>query len=447
MADIFPFQGIRYNIDKVGDLANVATPPYDVISEEEQEMYYERHPNNVIRLDKGKPSEADDNQNNPYTRAAAYFKNWLEDGVLVKDQTPCFYLTTVEFSINDQTYTRHGLIARVRLEHFENGVILPHEETYSKIKSERLELMKACHANFSHIFSIYTDNDNIMGTLKSAVSDADPEVAFTDDARHHHKMWCISDPQIQTTVAESLKPRRLFIADGHHRYETALSYRDWLAENDPDFGPDHPANYIMMYLCAIQDPGLIILPTHRLLTRVSANERNTFVSKADQHFEVQTFSFDENNPDHDKDQAMAKLLSAMKSEPDKHIIGGYIKGYSEFYTFTLKPDVMKHKFSEEIPEPLRELDVTVLTRIILMELLDFDHKDLDDETLISYTSNASEAIEAIDEGEAEMAFILNPPSNEQVRQIAEAGYTMPRKTTFYYPKAVTGQVMNSLSNA
>ncbi|MBS3757028.1 MAG: DUF1015 domain-containing protein [Desulfobacterales bacterium] len=446
MADIFPFRGIRYNIEIVGDLAHVATPPYDVISDEEQDMYYERHPNNIIRLDKGKETATDDDQDNPYTRAAEYFKNWISEGILLKDKAPCLYLTSVEFTINGQTFTRFGLIARARLEPFEKGVILPHEETYSKIKSERLELMKACHANFSHIFSIFTDKDDIMGRLKSAVSGSKPETEFTDDAGHHHQMWCIADPKIHEAVTESLKKRRLFIADGHHRYETALTYRDWLAENSPDFSPEHPANFIMMYLCSIEDPGLIILPTHRLLTSVSAAQRNTFVSKANQHFDVQTFAFGDNNPDQEKSQARSKLLTTMRAETDKHIIGGYIKGYPEFYAFTLKPDVMRQKFNSEIEEPLRELDVTVLTRIILTELLEFDHKDLDDETLISYTSDAVEAIEAVDGGEYDMAFILNPPSNEQVRDIADAGYTMPRKTTFYYPKAITGQVMNSLDD-
>jgi len=445
MADIFPFRGIRYDTEKVGTLANVTSPPYDVISDEEQDIYYERHPNNVIRLDKGKTSPGDDEQDNPYSRAAAYFKNWLADGVLRKDENPCFYLTTVEFTVNDKHVTRYGLIGRVRLEPFENGVILPHEETYSKIKSERLELMKACNANFSHIFSIYTDKDNLIGKLKAAVSNLPPEEAFTDDAGHHHKMWCLDDPGLQTEITAALKERRLFIADGHHRYETALTYRDWVAGQSPQFGPDHPANFIMMYLCAIEDEGLIILPTHRLLTRVSESERNTFVRKADHYFDVQTFSFAEDPQE--QQQAQAAMLEALTSKPDRHILGGYIKGYPEFYVFTLKPEVMKQKFENEIPEPLRELDVTVLTRIILTELLDFDHADLDNETLINYTSSAVDAIAAVDNGDYDMAFILNPPSNEQVRQIAEAGHTMPRKTTFYYPKAITGQVMNSLTES
>ncbi|MFO7840252.1 MAG: DUF1015 domain-containing protein [Desulfosalsimonadaceae bacterium] len=443
MADIFPFRGIRYNTVKVGDLANVTTPPYDVISDEEQDMYYERHPNNVIRLDKGKAGSNDDSRDNPYTRAAAYFNNWFAEGVLLKDANPCFYLTTVTFPVNGRRVTRYGLIGRVRLEPFEKGIILPHEETYSKIKSERLELMKACHANFSHIFSIYTDRNNLIRTLRDRVRDLPPEAGFTDDAGHHHKMWCLDDPRTQETIQQAIKSRRLFIADGHHRYETALTYRDWVAESTPDFGPDHPANFIMMYLCSIEDEGLIVLPTHRLLTRVPDSERGQFVKMAEDYFEVQRFPFGREAVGQEK--ARAEMLEAMQADPARHIIGAYIKGCSEFHLLTLKPEVMKQKFEKEIPEPLRELDVTVLTRVILTELLRFDQTDLDNESLIDYTSSAVEAIEGVDNGAYDMAFILNPPTHEQVRSIAEAGYTMPRKTTFYYPKAITGQVMNSLT--
>jgi uncharacterized protein (DUF1015 family) len=444
MADIFPFRGIRYNPEKVGDLANVTTPPYDVISEEERDMYYERHPNNVIRLDKGRPAATDDTRENVYTRAARYFTDWLEEGILIKDPLPCFYLTTVAFPHNGKTLTRCGLIGRVRLEPFEKGVILPHEETYSKIKSERLELMKACHANFSHIFSIYTDLQDLTQTLKATISGTQPEAEFTDDAGHRHRMWCLTDPELHHMVTNALKDRRLFIADGHHRYETALSYRDWVAERTPGFGPEHPANFIMMYLCSIDDAGLIILPTHRLLNRIPESRRDTFVQKAAHYFEVQRFDFEADGTD--AQAARARMMAAMKAEPDRHVIGGYIKGFPQYYLFTLKPEVMRQKFENRIPEPLRELDVTVLTRVILTELLGFDQADLDNETLIDYTSSAHAAIEAVDNGEYEMAFILNPPSNEQVRSIAEAGHTMPRKTTFYYPKAVTGQVMNSLTD-
>ncbi len=440
MVDIFPFKGIRYNVDKVGSMAGVATPPYDVISEQEQEMYYERHPNNIIRLDKGKSMPEDDSRDNPYTRAAEYFKNWLAEGILFKDEYPCLYLTTVEFSIEGASYTRWGLIARVRLEPFEKGIILPHEETYSKIKSERLELMKACHANFSHIFSVFTDKDDIISMLQASVAGVEPEAEFTDDAGHRHRMWCIRDRQIQEKTVKSFKNRRLFIADGHHRYETALNYRDIVAEETPGFGENHPANFIMMYLCAIEDEGLTILPTHRLLTRVPPSTRAGFIQKAAVYFDIQEFPFAGSS----REDAAREMLKTLKPESEKHIIGCYVKEDSRFYTLTLKPGVMEQKFGGSIPEPLRELDVTVLTNLVLSELLGFDQADLDDETLISYTSSAAEAMESVDQGSFEMAFILNPPSNEQVRRISEAGHTMPRKTTFYYPKVVTGQVMNCL---
>jgi uncharacterized protein (DUF1015 family) len=442
MADIFPFRGIRYNLDKVGDLANVVTPPYDVISEKERDMYYERHPKNVIRLDKGRPSPEDDEEDNVYTRAAAYFAEWLDERVLVKDASRRFYLTSVSFTVDEQPVTRYGLIARVRLEPFEKGIILPHEETYSKIKSERLELMKACHANFSHIFSVYTDKANLIETLKEAAAGKAPENEFRDDHGHHHRMWCIDEPGLQDTISQALKDRRLFIADGHHRYETALTYRDWTAERTPGFGPEHPANFIMMYLCSIADEGLTILPTHRLLTRVTGSERNSFLRRVDPFFEVESFSFEGEGGDAKREKE--RMLARMQKKTGSQTIAAYIKGNRAFHVLTLKPGVMKEKFGDDIAEPLRELDVTVLTRIILCELLGYGQAELDDETLINYTSSAHEAVAAVDNGGYEMAFILNPPSNEQVRSIAEAGYTMPRKTTFYYPKAITGQVMNSL---
>ncbi|MBS3809906.1 MAG: DUF1015 domain-containing protein, partial [Desulfobacterales bacterium] len=271
MAEILPFCGIRYSQEKIRDLSEVVTPPYDVISEEEQEAYYQRHPNNVIRLDKAKATPGDTDTDTPYTRAAADFRRWLEQGVLIRDETPSFYLTSVGFSVNGEPITRYGLIAAVRLEPFESGVILPHEETFSKVKSERLELMKACHANFSHIFSIYSDRNNILATLKAEAEKKQPEAAFTDDSGHFHRMWKISDPEICRQVTGALKQRRLFIADGHHRYETALNYREWVRQNTPDFDENHPANFIMMYLCAVEDQGLIILPTHRLLPEVPEN--------------------------------------------------------------------------------------------------------------------------------------------------------------------------------
>ncbi len=440
MAEILPFCGIRYNQEKIRDLSEVVTPPYDVISEDQQEGYYQRHPNNVIRLDKAKATPGDTDTDNPYTRAAADFRRWLEQGVLIQDEKPGFYLTSVEFSINGEAITRYGLIAAVRLEPFESGVILPHEETFSKVKSERLKLMKACHANFSHIFSIYSDRNNILATLKAEAEKRQPETAFTDDSGHFHRMWEISDPEICRQVTTALKERRLFIADGHHRYETALNYREWVRQNTPDFDENHPANFIMMYLCAVEDQGLIILPTHRLLPEVPENAGKKLLTDAAAHFDIETF-------DHDPDRKTAarQLNRSMHRHRNDHIVGVAIKDEPAYYAMVLKPGVMEELFGGEIPDELQGLDVTTLTRLILMKLMGFDKKNLDDHSLIGYSSSETEALDMVAAGQYDMAFILNPPTNEQVRKIAEAGLTMPRKTTFYYPKAITGQVMNKLS--
>ncbi|MFP4452189.1 MAG: DUF1015 domain-containing protein [Desulfobacterales bacterium] len=442
MAEILPFRGIRYNTDKTEDLSKVVTPPYDVISEEEQEEYYRRHPYNVIRLDKAKATPQDTATDNPYTRAAADFDKWLKQGVLIRDETAGFYLTSVDFKLEGQPATRFGLIGTVRLEPFESGVILPHEETFSKVKSERLELMKACHANFSHIFSVYSDKDNILDDLKAEARKNGPEAEFTDDSGHFHRMWKIDDPAVCSRVTEALKDRRLFIADGHHRYETALNYKEWVKENTPDFDENHPANFIMMYLCAVEDQGLVILPTHRLLPGISESARRKLFNDTAEWFDIESFDHQEQG----SEKAEKKLAESMISRHRRdHVIGLVMKNEPAYYALVLKPGVMENLFAGEIPEPLQGLDVTVLTRLILMKLMGFDKKSLDDHSYISYTSSSTEATESVAEGEYDIAFILNPPTNEQVRKIAEAGLTMPRKTTFYYPKAITGQVMNKLS--
>ncbi|MFP4668000.1 MAG: DUF1015 domain-containing protein [Desulfobacterales bacterium] len=442
MAEILPFRGIRYNRDKIEDLSRVVTPPYDIISEEEQEEYYRRHPYNVIRLDKAKETPQDTESDNPYTRAAADFDKWLREGVLIRDETPGFYLTSVDFELEGKPVTRFGLIGAVRLEPFDSGIILPHEETFSKVKSERLELMKACHANFSHIFSVYSDKESILDDLKKETGKKRPTAEFTDDSGHFHRMWKIDDPELCRRITWTLKDRRLFIADGHHRYETALNYREWVKQNTPDFDENHPANFIMMYLCAVEDQGLVILPTHRLLPGVSESVRRKLLNDTEEWFDIEKFEHEE----HGWQEAGRRLRESMISRHrSDHVIGVVMNNESAYYALVLKPGVMEKLFAEEIPEPLQGLDVTVLTRLILMKLMGFDKKHLDDHSFISYTSSIKEAAEAVEKGEYDIAFILNPPTNEQVRKIAEAGLTMPRKTTFYYPKAITGQVMNKLS--
>jgi len=363
MAKIKPFRGILYNPQKIEDLADIIAPPFDIISEEEQEKYHECHPQNMIWLTLGRTTPNDTSNNNCYTRAAGCLKKWLSENILEQDETPAFYLTTHEFTLENKSITRYGLIALVGLEPFEKGVVLPHERTFSNVRAKRLELIKACKANLSAIFSLYSDNENrILDTLKDAVSSKAPDIDFADKNGNKHCLWRITDKAVLRYVSEAMKDKTIFIADGHHRYETALNYRDWLSTTSPEFNSAHPANYVMMYLCSMEDPGLVILPAHRMLNEVPASSRASLIRKAADYFDITTFSF--KGPGREK--ARDEFIFALKSNTSKNSIGIFMKDRPELYLLILKPGVIEQMFGDELPESLRSIDVTVLTRLIFM---------------------------------------------------------------------------------
>jgi len=441
MAEVIPFRGILYNTEKIRSLADVATPPYDVISGEEQIYFHNRHPHNIIRLILGIEKESDDEMNSRYTRAAAFFNKWLADGVLVEDNSPAFYLSSVEFSIENSLIRRFGITACVRLEPFEKGIILPHEKTFSKVKSERLKLMKACHANFSPVFSLFPGKIETLTILEKSAFSGTANIDFTDDKGNRHLLWKITDPVIQEEISDAYKNKILYIADGHHRYETALNYREWVSKNNPEFSETHPANFIMMYLCSMEDPGLIIMPAHRMLTGVKESNLHGFKHNASNYFDIAEIPFDPQLPD----KSVEMFISALRSESPTSKIGVFIKNRNILYILSLKQQVMETKYGNELPESLMHLDVTVLTKLILPEIVGFDQAGFDDEKLITYTSSDNDAIDQISSGKCDIAFILNPTKIEQVQRIAGEGLIMPRKSTYFYPKVITGQVINKLS--
>ncbi len=440
MAQIVPFRGILYNPEKVEDFSDVVAPPYDVISPQQQEQLHQRHPNNVIRLILGKIEKNDTDQNNRYTRAAAFLKTWLGKKILVRDQLPALYISSVAFPIENCLVTRFGLVALVRLEPFEKGVVLPHEKTFSKVKSERLELIKACHANFSPIFSLYSDHNGIVEILKQAVIHRGPDMEMFDSNGFLQRLWRITDASVHQTISKAMADKTIFIADGHHRYETALNYRDWVARHSENFSDDHPANFLMMSLSSMEDPGLVILPAHRILSHVGDEALDAFEQKVEQYFEITNFDFKNLNMDTVRNQ----FIDALHSNSERNRIGVYMKNRQAFILLTLKPDVMENLYSHEIPKSLRNLDVTVLTRLVFMDILGFDQNRLDNEKLITYSSTEKEAIETVLKGDYDVTFILNPTKIEQVQQVAREGLIMPRKSTYFYPKVISGHVLNSL---
>jgi uncharacterized protein (DUF1015 family) len=441
MAKIVPFRGVVYNPERVENLANVATPPYDVITPQEQLAFYERHPWNIIRLILGKTSEKDTSRDNRHTRSAGFFNTWMSEGILVQDPFPAFYLTSIDFSVQSRKITRWGLISLVALEPFEKGVVLPHEKTFSRVKSERLELMKSCHANYSPIFSLYSDSgQKVLNTLKQSCSEMTPDMEFADTYGHCHKLWRVTDVSVHQRISDFMKDKSIFIADGHHRYETALNYRQWIADRTPGFSPEHPANFIMMYLCGMENPGLVILPAHRMVKVILQEKMDRFITAAEDCFDISRFSLQTGIV-----TGTEKWDNMLEAGSSQTRIGIVIRNHPQGYLFSLKPGVMRRMFGNELSEQMLELDVTVLTRLVLMKYLGLNHSQLDDESIMSYSSKTEVALEAVRTGECDAAFILNPTRIDQVKRIAEAGEIMPRKSTYFYPKVITGQVLNRLT--
>ena len=440
MAEIFPFKGILYNERQVDNLADLVTPPYDVITPQAQDNFYNTHPNNMIRLILGKTEKNDTDENNPHTRAAKYFSQWLNDGILKKDDKPAIYLKSIAFEWNQTQYVRYGIIAVVRIEPFEKGIILPHEKTYSQVKSERLELMKACHSNFDPIFALFPDKNNLLPQLLRQIKNKKPDINFADHFGQRHCLWRLIDPDLHKLVATTLSPESLFIADGHHRYETALNFRNWLMGKNVAITANHPANFVLMYLSSMQDPGLIILPAHRLVKNVLQKTIADALLKSRDYFDQSSFPF--NAASQEKIQAeFIRQLDACKFQ---HTIGILHKDQSVFHLLKLKQGVMDRLFKDSIPLALKHLDVMVLTKLIFMNLLGFDQKQLDDEHFIGYCSQEKEAINKVISKEYDAVFILNPTTIEQVRTVALNHLTMPRKSTYFYPKVISGLVQNSL---
>ena len=441
MAVIKPFKGIVYNPEKIKNPADVCTPPYDVISEKEREAFYLRHPNNIVRLDFGKTDETDTGSDNTFTRAAGYFNKWLTNGILVEDPKPAIYLTAVEFEANGHSVVRYGMTVRVKIEPFEKGIILPHEKTFSKVKSERFNLMKACHANFSPIFSLYSDPDNsIINRLKNQSNLQKADLDFVDSHGLGQRMWRITDESLLASVTQDMADNIIYIADGHHRYETALNYRNQLSETKTDFSENHPANYVMMYLSCMDEPGLLIFPAHRLLTGLDNETVNGFIEQSEPYFDITPFPYDDEN----KNAVRKAFHKALDDNSANQAIGVCLKSKKSFYLLKTKPHIMEELFSSEIPPSLINLDVTILTHLIFMKILGFDMSRLDNEKLISYTSIWEDALDRIENEECEAAFILNPTRMDQVKEVSDAGLIMPRKSTYFYPKVITGQVMNKL---
>jgi len=437
MADVRPLPGIRYA--GTDDLAGLVTPPYDVISPEAQAGYYARHPHNIIRLELGRDEPGDDSLNNKYTRAATLFAEWRLEGVLRQD-TPSLYVYEQTFVVASVERRRIGLLARVRLEPWDARVILPHERTLSKPKDDRLKLFHACAANLSPIMALYDDPNQELGGVLNETTIATPTADLTDDSGERHRLWRLDDPALAETVAVFFAPRQLYIADGHHRYETSLTYRDEVRAQRKETFPDDATDFTLMSLTAIEDAGLVVLPTHRILKNVAADDLAALPERLRRHFTLTPL---EGSSGEERRRAQAE---AGRQAPSLALVTR-----DNAWLATLNDSgrtaMAGVSVAEETPgDAWRELDVAVLQSLVFGAALGVTPEEIRAGERVTYTRDAEAAESAVRLGTdgASLAALLNPTPPGAMRDVAQAGDRMPQKSTYFYPKLITGLVINPL---
>lgn len=446
MAYILPFKGIIYNSEKIKDIRDVVAPPYDVISPEEQDRLYKRHKNNVVRLILGKDSENDDPANNRYTRARDYLESWQRDSILIKDNFPSIYIYAQEYHMGEaegfEKKKRVGFIALSKLEDFGEGGIYPHENTLSKPKEDRLMLIRACNTNFSPIFGLFTDKTKRIDSVFNDYMRQPPLYDLVDDIGVRHTLWVISEKRVIEIIIKEMAYKQIFIADGHHRYETAINYRNEMRSRSKAFTGNEPYNFVMMYFTNTVSGGLSILPTHRLINNLTNFNKETIIEKIREFFDIEIFSF---SNDKEEKKTRLKLFSEMKERGERTKVFGMYCGNSSYLLLTLKDEGILNEFiMDSRPAIWKRLDVIVLHTLLIESVLGIGEKSLAEQKNITYTINTIEAIKGVREGKYQMVLFLNPTRIEDVQTVATAGEKMPQKSTFFYPKLITGLVMNKL---
>jgi len=443
MAIVIPFRGVLYDQKKIDNFNSVTAPPYDIISPDQQEGYYEQSPHNVIRLILGRQSPDDSDSNNRYTRAADFFKQWQNESLLTRDEDPAFYFYHQEFSTPDnKRCSRDGFIGLVRLEDKDKGVIIPHEKTLDKPKEDRLKLMKSCSANFSSIFSLFSDPEDSIGKLFKGIVSPPPLLEATDEEGTLHQVWRVSQRDIISQVTQRMQDQSLFIADGHHRYETALNYRNYQIAHTPQPAGKESYNYVMMYLTSMEGSGLLILPYHRVIHNIEDYNFSAYESKLKEYFIVSSFPFTEENQEEVWDRFNNDLQESGSTLP---AFGMYGSGQTSFHLLRLKENVFQSLADDHVSSAvLKKLDVNVIESFIFKEVLGITSKDLQQQENISYVHDSREGIDLVKTRGYQLAFLLNNTKSSEIRDIAAKGETMPQKSTFFYPKLLSGLVINKI---
>ena len=431
MARIAPFRGILYNQKKISDLSKVIAPPYDVITPEEQERLHRKSPYNIVRLILNQAP-------NPYESVARLLESWRKDGILVRDEAPALYFLRHRFQAKDGEKERKGFMAVTRIEDFSSGTIRPHEATLDGPKEDRLKLMLACNANLSPIFALYSEPKRVINRmLAEHVQGATPHIEVEEDKGGSCRLWRVIDPELIRVVRREMEEQPLLIADGHHRYEAAMRYRDHLRRQKGNLTGREAFNYVMMFFANMKDEGLVILPTHRLV--------RSFPPIPFQQLEESLMRYFYLEPYPKTPEGQRSFLRALQSGGGKRrLIGASFKRDPRYLILRLKNKRFMQRLAGELSAPLRELDVSVLHRLILDHILGLKPEEQIKEGVISYSQDEEKVLQALEKEDYQAAFILNPPRPEEILQIALGGEKMPQKTTYFYPKLISGLVINKI---
>ena len=430
MAEVQGFQAWRYDVGQVGDLSDVIAPPYDVIDAEQQDDLYKKHPCNCVRLILNRDEPTDESTDDRYARALKFFRQWQEDGVLIREHEAALYVYHQEFEWEGQSFVRKGFLGRLRLEEFGKGNVFPHEQTMPGPKKDRLALMSACEANLSPIFGLYPDSDQAaQNALEDAARSVTPLVAI-DHLGVTHRMWPVTDPAVVAQVQQTLADKPIFIADGHHRYETSCNYKAKQSEAG-NLDETSAANYTLMMFCGMDDPGLAILPTHRLVSGFPELTSDDVRAAVGEHFSIE-----------EVDSAEA-AWETMDAEGDQSVFGFGTPADGKWLLARVTDSSPMKELAADQSDVWRSLGVSILHRMIVDHLLKGKHADA--EPAYKFVHLMDEVTEAMEQKSCQLAILVMPAEIGHVQAISEHLERMPPKSTFFYPKLLSGLVFNPLS--
>ncbi len=435
MARIAPFRGIRYDARRLGPMGLLVGPSRDVISAEEKSFFYNLHDNNFCRL-----LHPNGRQDFSFEQAAQDFQSWLEMGYLTRDPEPSIYLYEIQYRMETDLKPRRrtGFISLLRLEDYGRGMIRPHERTFNRVKHQLVESISCYQANLSQIFTLYDDpRQEVVKVLRGAAG-ANPDTDFVDTEGISHTIWRISDPSALREAAYKLRRKPFYIADGHHRYEACLDYRRRMRHQHPNAHPWSSFNFTLSYSVAMQDPGLTLLPAHRLIKKMAGFKLSAFLKKLERSFEVEELDLDLG-----QESNLERFMRLMRDRAKKRIVFGFLcHGSNKSYLLNFKPDTLQQMDIHPVKE---ELDVEVLSRAVFSRCLDLGAQERGNEDFFIFESNYQKAVAKVCQGEAQLCFLVNPTRMGQVKKVADAGLFMPRKSSNFFPKVAAGLVLNPMA--